>query len=192
MKKILVKLCGVLVSGTLMSCGNPPLPKPEGYLRLDFPEKAYRAFDSLPYPYRFEYPVYAGLAPDKDSRSDEPYWLNIKLPLNATLHISYKQVKNNLSDLIDDTYKFAYRHVIKADAIAETTIRDDERHIQAVLYEIEGDAASSVQFYATDSVRHFIRGALYFMETPNYAYLLPAITYYTADITHLIETLQWK
>jgi gliding motility-associated lipoprotein GldD len=191
MRKVIVKSWCVLLFGTLASCGSPPLPKPEGYLRIDFPEKAYRVFDSVPYPYRFECPVYASLTPDNDSHSGEPYWLNMKLPLNATVHISYKRVNNNLSDLIDDTYKFAYRHVIKADAISETLIRDDG-HVQAMLYEIEGDAASSVQFYATDSVRHFIRGALYFMETPNYAYLLPAITYYTADITHLIETLQWK
>jgi hypothetical protein len=55
-----------------------------------------------------------------------------------------------------------------------------------MLYEISGEAASSVQFYVTDSVRHFVRGALYFMETPNYAYLAPMISYNAVDIEHLI------
>jgi gliding motility-associated lipoprotein GldD len=176
----------------MAACGNPASPKPEGYLRIDLPAKSYRLFDSLPFPYRFECPVYARIAPDVASRNHEPYWLNIRLPENATIHFSYKRIKNNLPELLDDTHNFVYRHVIKADAITETPIRNSDKRTGGMLYEIRGEAASSVQFYVTDSVRHFVRGALYFMDTPNYAYLAPMISYYTTDIEHLIETLQWK
>jgi gliding motility-associated lipoprotein GldD len=177
---------------SMAACGNPPAPRPEGYLRIDLPEKHYRLFDSVAFPYRFECPVYARVTPDVASHNHEPYWLNIALPEKATLHFSYKKVKNNLPELLDDAHKFVYRHVIKAGAITETPIYHREKKTYGMLYEISGEAASSVQFYATDSVRHFVRGALYFMETPNYAYLAPMISYYTLDIEHLIETLQWK
>ncbi|MDR2449168.1 MAG: gliding motility lipoprotein GldD [Prevotellaceae bacterium] len=174
------------------ACGNPSTPKPEGYLRIDLPDKHYRLFDSVTFPYRFECPVYARVAPDTTSYNHEPYWLNINLPEKATIHFSYKKIKNNFPDLLNDVHNFVYRHVIKASAITETPIRYSGKKTCGMLYEISGEAASSVQFYVTDSVRHFVRGALYFMETPNYAYLAPMISYYTLDIEHLIETLQWK
>jgi gliding motility-associated lipoprotein GldD len=177
---------------SLTSCGNAPVPKPDGHIRIDLPDKSYRLFDSLKFPYQFESPVYAQIVPDKASYGYEPYWINMHLPANATIHISYKRIKNNLPELLDDTHNFVYRHVIKADAITETPFRNRERKMQGMLYEIGGDVASSVQFYATDSVRHFLRGALYFMETPDRAFLEPMINYYTTDIEHLIETLQWK
>ena len=182
----------ILLLGIAAACGNPPSPRPEGYLRIDLPEKSYRLFDSTRFPYRFECPAYARIVPDVASRNHEPYWLNMHLPEQATIHFSYKRIKNNLSELLDDTHNFVYRHVIKASAITETPIRDSEKKTYGMLYEISGEAASAVQFYVTDSVRHFVRGALYFMDTPHYAYSLPVISYYTTDIEHLIETLQWK
>jgi gliding motility-associated lipoprotein GldD len=149
-------------------------------------------FDSINFPYRFQAPVYARLVPDTISYGYEPYWLNIKLPFQATLHFSYKRINNNLPELLDDTYNFVYRHVIKADAITETPYQNSAKKVYGVLYEIGGNAASSVQFYATDSVHHFIRGALYFMETPDHDFLSPMISYYTRDIQYLIETIEWK
>lgn len=161
-------------------------------MRVDLPEKAYRLFDSTAYPYRFECPVYARLIPDTLSYKYEPFWLNMKLPAKAMLHLSYKRINKNLTALLDDTYNFAYRHVIKADAIIERPFEITGRKVYGILYEIDGNVASSVQFYATDSVRHFLRGALYFNETPNHEFLAPLIDYYTADIVHLVETLAWK
>jgi gliding motility-associated lipoprotein GldD len=181
-----------LLLGMAAACGNPPTPKPEGYLRIDLPEQHYRLFDSTTFPYRFECPVYARVTPDTTSYNREPYWLNIQLPEKATIHFSYKRIKHNLPDLLDDTHKFVYRHVIKASAITETPIHNGKKKNYGMIYEISGETASSVQFYVTDSVRHFVRGALYFMETPNYAYLAPMIGRYTSDIEQLIETFQWK
>jgi len=183
----------LLFIGLLFSaCGHPPTPKPAGFVRIDLPEKNYRLFDSVGYPYRFDIPVYAHLVPDTQSLDFEPFWLNIKLPVNATIHLSYKRVNNNLPELLEDTHNFVYRHVIKADAITETPFRNKAKKVYGLMYEIGGNSASSVQFYATDSTRHFIRGALYFMETPNQDFLAPMIDYYTVDIIRLMETLAWK
>ncbi|MDR2683595.1 MAG: gliding motility lipoprotein GldD [Dysgonamonadaceae bacterium] len=184
----------ILLAVLFAACHNSaPLPKPHGYLRTDFPEKKDRLFDSTGYPYRFSYPDYARMVPDKQSYRYEPYWVNLQMPAyNATIHISYKRVRNNLPELLDDTYTFVYRHVIKADEIVETPVRNEEQRSYGFLYEIGGDVASSVQFYVTDSIRHFLRGSLYFMSTPNMDSLAPSIAFLTADIQHLMQTLEWK
>ena len=58
---------------------------------------------------------------------------------------------------------------------------------------IEGvEAASPFQFYLTDSVDHFVRGALYFNVVPNNDSLAPVIDYLKDDMRHMIETFEWK
>jgi gliding motility-associated lipoprotein GldD len=72
-------------------------------------------------------------------------------------------------------------------------IRDDERRIYGVLYEIKGaEAASTLQFYVTDSLSHFLRGALYFNVSPNNDSLAPVIDFIEEDIRHMIGTLNWE
>jgi gliding motility-associated lipoprotein GldD len=183
----------LLLLALLLGCNNhSSTPKPSGYMRIDLPEKNYRLFDSVGYPYRFECPAYAQLVPDTESYGYEPFWINVKLPQKGTLHLSYKKVNNNLTALLDDTYNFVHRHVITADGIIATPFHIRDRKVYGIIYEIGGNAASSVQFYATDSTRNFVRGALYFNETPNYEFLTPLINYYKIDIIHLLETLEWK
>jgi gliding motility-associated lipoprotein GldD len=184
----------LVVVSTAAACSQTtPTPKPRGYLRTDFPEKQYQWFDSTGFPYRFAYPVYAHVVADRQSPRYEPYWVNVQMPrYRATIHLSYKRIKNNLPALLDDTHGFVYRHVIKADAISERPFERHDATVYGMLYELGGDVASSVQFYATDSTRHFLRGSLYFLVTPNADSLAPAIAFLTADIQYLMQTLEWK
>jgi len=77
----------LIVIMVVTGCQRTYTPKPEGYLRIDFPEKEYRLFDSA-YPYTFEYPVYASVIPDTDKYS-EPYWVNIDFPdFDGKIHVS--------------------------------------------------------------------------------------------------------
>ena len=55
-----------------------------------------------------------------------------------------------------------------------------------------GNAASPIQFYVTDSTRHFINGSVYFNVKPNYDSILPAVNYLEKDIKTFIGTLKWK
>ena len=61
-----------------------------------------------------------------------------------------------------------------------------------MLYAIEGNAASAAQFFVTDSVRHFVRGSLYFNNVPNADSVAPVNAFIINDIRHLMETLEWK
>jgi gliding motility-associated lipoprotein GldD len=61
-----------------------------------------------------------------------------------------------------------------------------------MLYNIKGNTASSVQFYLTDSVNHFLRGSLYFDVKPNKDSLAPVINFIRGDIEHFMESFSWK
>ncbi len=193
-KKIIYGFWGLfLCSMACVSCKQAITPKPHGYIRIDMPEKNFQKFDAPDYPYTFEYPAFGQIVPDTASRGWEPYWINIQFPeYKATLHISYKKVNKNLAEILDDTYSFVYRHVIKADAIIENPFVNRENKTYGMLYEIGGPAASTVQFYLTDSTANFLRGALYFNVTPNRDSLNPYIDYFTEDIQYLMQTLTWK
>ena len=169
---------------------NSYLPKPRGYYRIDLPHKTYNSYEGY-CPFSFEYPSYAKVEMD-DERDAKPCWLNIQFPnFNATIHLSYNEVKNNLSKFTEDSRTLTNKHIIKASGIDETIIANPH-HVYGVKFNIEGNTASSVQFYATDSTYHFLRGALYFNVPPQVDSLYPVIRFVEADIDHLIETLKWK
>jgi gliding motility-associated lipoprotein GldD len=193
-KKSILVYISVFVIFSLLSvsgCKKKYTPKPRGYFRIDLPEKKYRKFESN-YPFIFDYPEYAFIKKDS-AVSSKKYWLNIEYPeINGKIHISYLAIDNNLNQILEDTRKLAYKHSIKADAINERMFIKPEKKVYGILYEIEGNAASSMQFFLTDSVNHYLRGALYFNVEPNKDSLAPVLKFVEEDITLLIESFEWK
>ena len=112
--------------------------------------------------------------------------------MKGTLFLNYKPVSNDIDILLSDAQKFAYEHVVKADAILEQPYVNPDKHVFGMFYEVKGDAASQAQFYATDSTRHFLTGSLYFYSKPNYDSIYPAAIYLQDDIRKLMESLQWN
>src|SRR5690606_27187874 len=150
---------------------SEPVPKPKGYFKIDLPTHQYRQFDSAHYPFTFAYPVYGHITRDTNLLSDEgaAYWLNVDIPeLNATIYLSYKAINQEypLARLVDESYRLSYAHDVKADYIKTPQIVTDQGLI-GVYYNVGGNAASSYQFFVTDTLQHFLRGALYFNVTPN-------------------------
>ncbi len=182
----------VLILIILFSCQNGYVPKPRGYYRIDFPAKEYRKFDTT-FPFTFEYPVYSKIFRDS-SKMAEPYWINIVYyPFNAQLHISYKPIKNNLAAYLNDSHTLVNKHIPKANAISQREYVDTVENVYGLVFEISGsDAASAYQFYLTDSIKNFVRGALYFDLVPNNDSLAPVINFLKKDIEHMIMTFRWK
>jgi len=182
----------LICMGTFIAgCNEKFTPKPKGYFRINFPEKKYQLFNNN-YPYKFEYPVYSKIAPDT-AQNAEPFWLDVDIPENkAKFHLSYKKVEGNLAQLTEDSREMAYKHSIKATSIDEKLFINPQNKVYGTVYYIKGNAASPMQFYFTDSAKHFLRGSVYISEIPNYDSLLPVISFLEADITHLIETLHWN
>ena len=178
----------------LGACSRHETPKPRGLFRIALPEKSYRQFDNS-FPYRFEYPEYARIEPDMREWAED-YWADVVFDeFNARVHLSYKPVtkSSELHGYFEDAYTFLHRHIPKATGIREETFIHTEESVYAVLFRISGrEAASAIQFYATDSLSHFLRGALYFNLTPDNDSLAPVINFLEEDIRHMIATLEWK
>jgi len=192
MNRYIIHFLSVLLLSLFLSgCKEKYSPKPNGFFRIDLPEKEYLIFTNS-FPYSFEYPVYSTIVPDTTGKV-EPYWIDISIPgNNAMVHLSYKRVDGNLTQLTEDSRELAYKHAIKATSIDEKVFINTENKVFGTVYNIKGNAASPMQFYVTDSSHHFLRGAFYISEVPNYDSLLPVITFLETDIIHLIETLHWK
>lgn len=175
----------------LFSCKQEYIPKPYGYFRIGFPEKKYVGYSSE-CPFSFEYPVYSHIE-KSNTESGDPCFMNVVFPgFNAKIHLSYKKIEGNLREISEECYSFVYKHSVKADAIEESVYTNSENRVFGILYSIKGNAASNIQFYATDSTGNFLRGALYFGVRPNSDSLAPVIEFIGNDIVNIIETLKWK
>jgi gliding motility-associated lipoprotein GldD len=120
-------------------------------------------------------------------------WITIEIPGNhAQIHISYKKIDRNLSKLIEESRSLVFKHDQKASSIDEQLFIHPTHKMYGTVYTLKGNAASPMQFYLTDSVKNFIRGALYIREIPNYDSLRPVIGFLSADVIKMIETTEWN
>ena len=78
-----------------------------------------------------------------------------------------------------------------ADAISESVYISNKYKVYGLLYDYDGVTATAIQFYLTDSINHFFRGALYFNTEVTDA-ILPLNNFLKEDIRHLIETFRWE
>ncbi len=195
----------------LLACNSNFTPKPRGYFKIDFPEHQYQPFNEPGFPYTFEYPIYASVSKEYDSTGQHPYWVNIDFPGYAgRIYISYKginaktvykvktptgykdSVVSNSFDLLrEEAYKMTYKHSIKASGIVDSFFVNPQGS-SGVYFYVAGEAATSKQFYLTDTLKHFLRGALYFDATPNADSISIVSDFLEKDIKHLIHTLKWK
>lgn len=195
--RIVSYACGLstlcLVAVLLSSCGGETaLPKPRAFYRINFPDKEYVTYNET-CPYSFERPVYSEIVSDLEG--DEKYcWFNINYkPFNANLHISYKPIieEDDFQHLISDSYAFVEEHSRMADRIEEKRISNSSTDAHGLLFSIEGNTASNLQFFLTDSTQHFFRASLYFNSAPNKDSLAPVLKFVAEDVDHLISTFQW-
>ncbi len=199
----------------MVSCNSNYTSKKTGYFKIDFPKKQYITFNEPGYPYSFEYPVYARVAKDSsyfEEGAKNPFWINIEFPtFNGTIFISYKKIGgtsvykikdgngkyrdsigvNSFEKMVNDAFNLTYKNDVKAYSI-EDSLMHTPNNITGVFFKVSGDVATAKQFFLTDSVNHFLRGALYFDATPNEDSLRPVNAFLQQDMKHLINTLRWK
>ena len=191
------RVISIILLFACVSCSNNYTPRPYGYYRIAVPDTAYTDFSSLlkgelrgAYPYSFALSQNAVVLPVK--KDGEPFWINLYYPaLNATIHCSYKPVRNNLRELTNDALEFVYRNASFANAIPEREYNHPEADVYGVLFDLEGNTASSCQFFVTDSTRHFFRASVYCNCPPNADSLAPVYNYLRKDVVKMVETFQW-
>ena len=173
-------------------CEKNYIPKPVGYNRIDLPEKNYLMLpDTLPY--QFEYSQMAQLVRDS-SWIAERYWIELVYDyFDASIQITYKPVnqqEDSLRGYLADAFKLTNKHQIKAYAIDENFYKTQNGYL-AMTASLSGEVPSQYQFVATDSLNHFLRGALYFKTAVRNDSLRPSIEYIKEDIDHLLKTLEF-
>jgi len=175
---------------SLTSCTETALPKQHGFPFIDFPEHKYTSWHAEGVPYSFEVPVYSFMQID----TSEAYWYNLHyLPFDATLYLSYHSFDSikELDNLINDTRNLVYKHTIKASDIPETEITDSNGR-SGVYYEIEGETATSCNFYLTDKKSKFFRGALYFNSYTTIDSINPIVVFIKRDINQMIRSFKFE
>lgn len=190
--------CLMVLVALCISCGGDVVPKPNAYLRLEYPKAEYHEsaqFEELPFTSQIN-SLATNVTTKHIASTTESYGVNIEYPsLKGTIFLTYKAIGNNpenLTDYLRDAQNLTQKHTLKADEIKEQQYVNKERNVYGMFYEVGGNAASQSQFYVTDSVQHFLTGSLYFYAKPNYDSILPAAKYLENDIRHIMETITWK
>lgn len=173
----------------LISCKEDYTIKPLGQVRLEYPEPKYQVLESN-CSFTFEHS-------DQSQRidKDKPCWFVLNYPeMKANIYITYFPVngKEDLAIKIKDSEKFVQEQTTKASYIAPREFIFEEEKVYGTLFELGGESAINLQFHATDSIKNFISGSVYFSTEPKYDSLQPAINYLKRDVIHLVETLRWK
>ena len=176
----------ILIIFVAASCEEEVLPKPKGFLSLNYPAPKYREY-SDECPYVFERNIYSKV----DAKGDCALNLDYSR-MKATIYLSYKPVNNDLNALLRDAQKLAIDHTIRAEGIIDQPFVNPDDDVYGMFYSIAGNAASQSHFYVTDSTKHFLTGSLYFYAKPNYDSIYPAAVYLQRDIRKIMESLQWK
>ena len=176
----------LFISVLTSTCKEEVLPKPKAQLRLEYQNPVY-ILNKTNCSYEFEVSSIAEI------KTNDKCWTNINYPdLNASINLTYRSIDHNLKELFIESEKLTFKHAIKADGISSIPYTNKSKKVYGAIYEVTGNAASPIQFHATDSVHNFITGAVYFNIQPNYDSIKPAINYIQKDVIHLMETILWK
>lgn len=172
------------------ACSEDPTPKPRGWFRIDLPEQAYAPWgnDST---FSLEVPTYARMV-ERVSKGDAR-WFDLRFAKQrATVHLTWSPVNGRMEQLIDDAHTFKAKHEAVAAKISSERVLRDSARVFGTLFDVEGDVASPMVFYLTDSTDNFLYGALYFDSRPNADSLAPVTERIRQDIRHMAATLRWR
>lgn len=202
-------------SSLIISCNSPYVSKKRGYYNIELPERKYQVFDEPGFPYSFEYPVYAKVVQDTtyfDNNPENSFWRNIDFPqFHGRIFLSYKviggkamyKVKqpngtykdsfgvNVFDKMVADAFTLTNKNDVVSNSIKDSLIQTPNG-ISGVFFKVGGNAATAKQFFLTDTIKHFLRGALYFDVTPNADSLKPVQDFLQVDMDHMINTFKWK
>ena len=173
-----------------MSCSdNSEVVKPLGQVRLEYPKAKYVNFNEQA-PYTFSYSNLGFIKQGK-----QPNWFIVHYPnMKANIFLTYFPIesKEDLIVKIKESEQFVQKQTVKASFISPQVFEFPEKRVFGTLYELGGESAINLQFHATDSVRNFVSGSVYFSSEPKVDSLAPAVQYIKKDLQKLIETLAWR
>ncbi len=214
-KLLLILFMGTACCTFFNACNSPYISKKRGYYIIELPQRKYQLFNQPNLPYSFEYPVYANVIQDTtyfDNNPENSYWRNIDFPnFNARIFLSYKEIGGNslykikqangqykdsfginlFDKMVADAFTLTNKNNVVSSSINDSLIHTTNG-ISGVFFKVGGNAATSKQFFLSDTTKNFLRGALYFDVTPNADSLRPVQDFLQVDMDHIINTFKWK
>jgi len=192
-------ILSLLILLLIVSCGGDEatLPKPRLYPKITYPERGYKSYDLADCPFTLEYPSYGKIVRDdyfEDKEPVHPCWFDILLGgINASLHCSYLPIndRKHFDELVGDAFRMVTEHNVKADARRDSLFTNPAG-VDGLLFAINGDVATPIQFFMTDSTSHFMRGSLYFDDKVNADSIAPLLSFVRTDIDHILESFEWR
>ena len=188
-KLVIGTVCLLLGHG----CSDDAIPKPRGYFRIDLP-----ALDSTRVEsnctFTAEIPSYSHLVKGLGTgmESGDVCWTDLVFPgQHASVHMTWRHIHGDLPELINDAHEFKAKHEAMASRIRSEEVLRDSVRVFGTLFDVDGNVASPMVFYLTDSVDNFLYGALYFDVRPNADSLAPVTDRIRADIRRFARTLRW-
>lgn len=173
----------------LLSCsGNEHyVPKPSTYLSLYLPERNYEVYQD-DCGYSFNKSEYFDVKPAGNSACNRDITLT---DLNGTIHLSRIDMDTTLAAYVNYTIDKIGEHKVMATAIFDSVIIREDAKVYGTFFELQGNVASPLQFYLTDSTSRFMSGMVYFNSRPNYDSLKPVLNFVKKDILELMNTIEW-
>lgn len=174
----------------LTACGDDPVPKPRGWFRIDLPEVRHAYWEDER-TFGAELPAHARMVHRK--QEGRSAWYDLRFPRQrATVHLTWSRVDGDIQELIEDAHIFKGKHEARASRITRERILRPDARVFGTVFDVDGDVASPVVFYLTDSTRNFLYGALYYNTRPNADSLAPVTQRMREDIRHLAGTVVWR
>jgi gliding motility-associated lipoprotein GldD len=183
-----------LLLAPLAGCNDDPIPKPRGYFRIDLP-----APDSVRVqsncPFTAEIPSYGRLVQGlgAGTQGGDACWTDLVFPgQHASVHMTWRHIQGDLAELVHDAHEFKAKHEAMASRIRTEEVLRDSADVFGTIFDVDGNVASPMVFYLTDSTSNFLYGALYFDARPNADSLAPVTRRIRADIRRFARTLRWN
>ena len=180
----------ILLSITLLCGCADYYPKPKGFLRVDVTE-SFQSIDSLSFAH-FSTATGVEVLPEKASGGEA--WINLRYPFyHAELYGTYHTFSNKdgLMRLSDDFYDLLDR-TAGAEKLYYAHYDDSPQATYGYLYWSDAPIPSPVQFFVTDSLSRFFRGAVYFSDSLSREMQAPYSRALSDEMMRLIETFNWK
>lgn len=186
-----INVVALLMLLMFVSACNEYTPKPKGYNRIDNAAGETIEYNFPKFSFRYSDQVHIDTL---QSKVKNEIWFNIVYPkYNAIIYCTYLPVsKLTLPKVLEDSYKLAFSHSLKADEIIQQTYTNVDRGVSGTVYSIEGSVATPIQFFLTDSVSHFFRGSFYYAEKVNSDSVAPITEFVMEDIQEMINTFSWQ
>ena len=114
--------------------------------------------------------------------------------LGINLDLKFNKLNDGLDLInIENDFKMLLEtHTKRSNGVLMREYENIDKLVFGKLYELQGDVASPIQFFLTDSLSNFMQGSVNINSKSKYDSIYPAIQYVKKDISVIFESIYWN